>query len=141
MTVMQHLGQIERSADAHARASEFVHYAKYLMLERGSVFAALRTAEANRATPRIVEVLKAAATAGTTTDAAWASPLAPYSQMVDGFLAGLNNAGAFDAMFADMRSFPLHTQIAATTVVASASTVAEAGPKPASKLTTVNGQL
>jgi hypothetical protein len=141
MTIASQLAHLNATTEARARAAEFVHFAKYLMLERGSIFAALKTAEANRATPRIVECLKAATTVGTTSDANWASPLAPYSQIVDGFLSGLVNASAFDAMLGDMRVFPLHTQVSAVTVVASGSTVPQGSSKPVSRLTTINGQL
>ena len=140
MTIGQQLAHLNQTTETRARGAEFVHYARDLMLERGSVFAAVKTAEANRAMPRIVECLKAATTAGTTTDATWASPAAPYGAIVDGFLAGLAQSSAFDSMIGDMRMFPLHTQIAATTVVASGATVPEGSPKPATKLLPISGR-
>jgi hypothetical protein len=141
MTIAQQVAAIQTRIDANARASEFISFARFLMLERGSVFAALKTAEQNRAMPRVLEVLKAATSSGSTTDVTWAAPLAPYAQIVDGFLAGLVNAGAFDQLLPDMRAFSLHTQISATTVVASGAVVPEASSKLVSRLTTVNGQL
>ena len=141
MNLPEQVARVQARIDTHNRAAEFVNYAKYLMLARGSVFAALKTAEHNKALPRIVECLKAATTSGTTTDAIWAAPLAPYGQMVDGFLSGLVNAGAFDQMLPYMRVFPLHEQISAVTVVASAAVVPEGSSKPTSRLTVVNGTL
>ena len=59
---------------------------------------ALEAAKANRATDRVVDVLRAAVSAGTTTDATWAAPLVAYQAISAGFLESLKSASAFQAI-------------------------------------------
>jgi hypothetical protein len=90
------------------RAREFTSYAKFLMLGKGSGLDAYAIASERRALPPVLEVLKSAQTAGTTTDTNWASSLAPYKSISDGFLASLAEFSAFDRILSDTHSNRFH---------------------------------
>ena len=64
----------------------------------GGLPGALEAAKANCATDRVVDVLRAAVSAGTTTDATWAAPLVAYQAISAGFLESLKSASAFQAI-------------------------------------------
>lgn len=134
-------------------AREFVHVARYLMLEKGSWYGASMTAKQARALPRIQELIdavkdqsgsifKTATSVGTTTDNTWASPLAQYAPLADGFLASLRNQSAFDTLLPSMRNVPLGLQnVAVCSGGATASTINENMVKPVSKLSFTSASL
>jgi hypothetical protein len=139
-TVLNFFG-VDARTDQERAGTEFVHFAKYLMLAKGSLFGALELAEEKRALPRIKEVLKAAATAGTTTNSTWAAPLSAYTQIADGFLASLRNVGVFDAALLSMKNVPMKSQVTVTTLGATAASIGEGQVKVISKLALANSQM
>ena len=102
MTIAQHLGQLNRKADINQRAKDFAHVARWLTLAAANRTDAVDLAERDRAPPQIVQAVKAAVDAGSTTG--WGQPLAGYETLAEGFLQSLRQASAFDAMLPSMRS-------------------------------------
>ena len=82
----------------------------------------------------VIEGIKSAVAAGTTSDSGFASPLS-YSELSDAFLSSLRNVGAFDSALPFAKQIPLNTRIAITTVGATAGSIAEGSNKIISKLT------
>jgi hypothetical protein len=141
-TLARRLGDIVARDERDDRAKDFVNFAKYLMLANGSVFGAIALAKEKRALPRIVSVLeqKAAQSPGTSTG--WASPLAAYDQIAEGFLSSLRTWGIFDqALAGGIKILPMRTQCAVMTAGATGSTIGEGQLKPISRLSLANAQL
>src|SRR5262249_42609425 len=65
---------------------------------------------------------KTAIVAGTPNSGNWAAPLAPYDQVVAGFLEGLRNISALDAILPSMKRVPFRTRVSIVTTVPTAST-------------------
>src|SRR5262245_58610323 len=141
MTIAQEIGRLNREQEVTQGAREFAAVARLLTLHKGNLDLAFRDAERSRALPRIQDSLKAATTAGTTTGATWAQPLAPYAQVADAFLASLRNFGCFDRALPFMKNIPPHTTAAVVSVGASAASVREGQLKPISRLTLGSNQL
>jgi hypothetical protein len=158
MTIAQTIGRISAQQEMTQKAREFTNLARVVALSRGDHAMAQQLAQRNLLGPRIKTIfenhhrvyemrrdvvarLKAAVSAGTTTDNTWALPLAEYDVLADAFLASLKNYGAFDAMLPSMRRVPFRTRIGASTSGASGNTVPQASVKPISKLTLTGTQI
>ncbi len=116
-------------------AADFNAYAKCLMLGRGDKLNAMTQAEVMLgAVSRPAAVLKAAVTAGTTTDTDWAAGLVDYQVMQQQFLDTLRHGGVFDRMLADMLGVPLRSRVVANSTVLVGDAPAEAAPKPIRQL-------
>lgn len=92
-------GVSSRTAPASVKAAKaekgiaFARYAKSLALSKGNLMQAVEVAKRwEDDTPQVGNVLKAAVSAGTTTDPTWAAPLVEYNQMADEFLELLQPA-------------------------------------------------
>ena len=133
MTIAQRIGQIAREQIVNQRALEFAHVCRWHMLGQGNLGNALSAAKAGRANERIIEGIKAATDAGTTSNGTWAAPLA-YQELSDGFLVSLRNIGVFDAALPFALDVPLNTQVAMTTTGVTAATIGEGQVKVISKL-------
>jgi HK97 family phage major capsid protein len=84
-------------------------------------------------TPEVELFIKAAVAAGTTTDAAWAGPLAPYKPMQDEFLEFLRPA-TIVGKIPNLRQVPFLTSVPSQTGGAAAQWVGEGAPKPVGAL-------
>ena len=84
-------------------------------------------------TPEVVEVLRAAVAAGTTTDPAWAAPLVNYQVMASEFIE-LLRAETILGRLSGYRSVPFNIKIPRQTAGATANWVGEGLSKPVSKL-------
>jgi HK97 family phage major capsid protein len=139
MTIMQTIARADAAIETRAASLEFLRYAQSLILAKGIRCDALELAQSRRvfAGPRVVDVLKSAVAAATTTDTTWASELAPYRQISAGFVSSLAAFSAFDRIWDDgsFVKVPMKTRIATTTIAASGSTVGEGSAKIISRLT------
>src|SRR4051812_42964919 len=109
-------------------AQEFASFAHLLIKSSGDLSLAAASAATDRLVPpRVASVLKSAVAAGTTSDNAWAAPLADYQGIVSNFLGSLSNVGAFDRILADngFLKVPLKTRLALVSGSAVADEVAE----------------
>jgi hypothetical protein len=124
-------------------AAPLTALAKHLMIAKGRPSEALTIAQSNRALPIITDVLKSAVSAGSTSDATWAAELAPYRSMATDFAMSLAPFGAFDAILQDQgfKAVPLRTNIAITSLTATATVLGERQTKPISKLELDQAQL
>ena len=105
--------------DNRARAGEFVMLARSLLAGGAEgTLGALEAAKASRATERVQAILKAAVTAGTTTDT---SQLIGYSQVAEGFLKSLRNDSAYQAILSNgsFRQVPFRSRLGIVTTGAS----------------------
>lgn len=140
-TPLRQLGAIHASMEAATRSGEFVAYAKHLLAAKGFPATALQYAQDSRATPGVLSVLKSAVQAGgTTATSDWGSELATFS---NGFVGSLAAFGAYDKILSDgaFVRVPVRTKIAVVTIAATVAPVAEAAPKPISKVVFSNPQL
>jgi HK97 family phage major capsid protein len=131
---LQQLARANREIEIDQRTKEFAHVARWLMLGKGNLGNTIYEAKAAHQNERVLEGIKAAAAGGTTSNATWAAPLA-YAEMADSFLASLRNVGVYDAALPFSKQIPLNTQIAVTTVGATAASTGEGQSKIISKLT------
>lgn len=110
-------------------------YAKILAMARGDLPQALLISEERGETGRVQSVLKAAVAAGTTTDLAWAKPLADHQIIVGAFVSLLRNSSVFyKALDTGMVRLPFNTQVALVTAGATAGIVGEGNPAPVTRL-------
>src|SRR5262245_8982688 len=114
MTLAAQVGAIHREQTTNQAAMDFAHMARFMLLGKGNANSILTSAKTGRANERIVEGIKALASAGTTTDGTWAAPLA-YQELSDGFLGSLRNHGLFDSALPFALQIPLNTQAVITT--------------------------
>ena len=117
-----------------APATAFIRYVQALAVSRGSTMQAVEYAKRwHDSTPEVELVLKAAVAAGTTTDAAWAGPLAPLTPLTTDFLALLRPAtilGKVDTFF----KVPFNVSVASQTGGGTYQWVGQGAPKPVGKL-------
>lgn len=132
-TPLRQLAAINASMEINQKALAFAHVAKWLALGKGQTGNSLFEAQAARATPEVVEALKAAAQAGTTGDGTWAAPLA-YQALSDAFLVSLRNFGVYDAALPFAVDLPLNQQVALVTAGATATSVGEGQVKTISRI-------
>jgi HK97 family phage major capsid protein len=139
MTIAQRIAKVDAAIETRAASREFIEYARALILAKGIRTDALELAQSKRvlAGPRVVDVLKSAVAAATTTDTTWASGLAVYSQISAGFISSLQTFSCFDRIWADNAfvKVPMRTRIATTTLATTGSTVGEGSSKIISRLT------
>jgi hypothetical protein len=159
MTIAQQIGRAHASAELSTKAREFVNLARIIALSRGNHADAQQLAQDKLMGPTIKSIvaghhrvyemrpdlanrLKAAVSAGSTTDSSWALPLSEYQTLASAFLESLRNWSAFDAMLAGgMKRVPFRVRVGSTTVGLTGSTVSQASIKPISKLTLSASQI
>ena len=134
MTIRQQIEKVSSNIETATRVREFAAVAKYLMLGKGHSGNALFEAQGKRAGEKVIEAVKSASSAGTTSSGTFAGPLS-YTELADAFLSSLRNVGCFDAALPFSKQIPLNTQIALVSVGASAASVGEGQTKVISKLT------
>lgn len=133
--VADHAAVIDRSR----AVGDFVTIARRLMIARGDFMEARTAAEADpRTTGRVSTILRAAISAGTTSNM---SELADYQQLVGAFSDSLAAFSAFDRIRADAVQAPLRMNLVAVTGAAQAYVVGEGAPKPLTRLSMVSAQL
>jgi HK97 family phage major capsid protein len=117
-----------------APATAFIRYCQALAVSRGSTLQAVEYAKKwHDTTPEVELALKAAVAAGTTTDAAWAGPLAPITPLTTDFLALLRPAtilGKVDTFF----KVPFNVSVASQTGGGTYAWVGQGAPKPVGTL-------
>lgn len=84
-------------------------------------------------TPEVAEILKAAVSAGTTTDSTWAEPLAQYTNLASEFVEYLRPLTIIGRI-QGMRRVPFLSKFPRQTAAAVANWVGETKPKPATSL-------
>src|SRR5262245_56790792 len=141
MTIAARVAQVSSKIESGTRAGEFIQLAHALALADvadGGLIGAVQRLEANRGSPRVIEVLKAAVSAGTTT--AWAD-LVTFQAMADGFLQTVARTSVLEAVRTngDWRLLPPNARVGALTIGMTGSTVLEGLPKPVSRLTIADG--
>lgn len=114
-------------------------FARYLGLAKGNVMLAEQMAKQNgREHPQVVEMVKAAVAAGTTTHATWASPLVPaesggFADFVE-YLRPLTIVGKFGtAGIPSLRRVPFRVGLVGQTSGGAAYWVGEGAAKPLTK--------
>ena len=117
-----------------APGTAFIRYCQALAVAKGSRLEALDYAKRwHESTPEVELYLKAAVAAGTTTDAAWAGPLAPITPLQQDFLALLRPAtilGKVDTFF----KVPFNVSVASQTGGGTYQWVGQGAPKPVGAL-------
>jgi HK97 family phage major capsid protein/HK97 family phage prohead protease len=123
------------------KGTAFTRYVMALAASRGN---RLEAAEFSKrwhdSTPEIEVVLRAAVTAGTTTDADWAQPLVAYRQMADEFIELLRPATIIGRI-PGLRQVPFNVKIPVQTQGSLVNWVGETKPKPVGELKFVMIQL
>ena len=136
MTIAQRIGVVRADIATATAAGEFASLARSLAIagSASGVLGALRHAESNGATPRVVEILRAASAAGSTSD--WGSELVAYRQIAGSFLESMARNSAFEAIrvAGGWRTLPLNTRIGAVTSRLIGARVFELQSKPISRL-------
>lgn len=111
----------------------FTRYALALARANGNLTQALAIAQANKTwhdqTPEIETVLRAAVSAGTTTDTTWAGPLVEYQDMASEFI-GYLRPRTIIGRIPGLRQVPFKVKVPRQTAVASVGWVGESKPKP-----------
>lgn len=117
------------------KGTAFTRYAMSLAAAKGNAMAAVEIAKSNwsKDTPEVEAVLRAAVAAGTTTDAAWAAPLAVYNNMTAEFIE-LLRPETFMGRMTGFRNVPFLVRMARQTGGVTAGWVGEANPKPVGQL-------
>jgi hypothetical protein len=134
MTIAQQIGRQVMEKEAYTNAKLFCHVAKWVALAKnGGLQEAHHQAKLNRALPPIVNVLKTAADAGSTTG--WGSPLADQTGLADAFLASLSNVSIYQAALPFMPRVPFRTTVRVVSSGATGAMVNEAMTKPVTRLT------
>lgn len=115
--------------------TNFARYCMALAAGKGNLHASLEYAKSvyGQKSPEIVQIMKAAVAAGTTSDPEWAGSLVAYNQMSSEFIELLRPAtiiGRLDGF----RRVPFNIRIPRQTAGASVGWVGENAPKPVSKL-------
>jgi len=117
-----------------APATAFIRYCQALAVTKGEIMHAVEYAKRwHDSTPEVELVLKAAVAAGTTTDAAWAGPLAPITPLATDFLALLRPAtilGKVDTFF----KVPFNVSVPSQTGGGTYQWVGQGAPKPVGTL-------
>lgn len=122
------------------KGTSFTRYVMALSRSRGNPYEASEFSKRwQDSTPEVTEVLKAAAAAGTTTDADWASKLIAYTTMTDEFLEllrpmtilGKFGTGGIPAL----RRVPFNVRMATQTAGGTYGWVGEGAAKPVGELT------
>ena len=105
-----------------------------LLSAKGNLTMALEIAKSRfRDTPEVVDVLKAAVAAGTTTDAEWAAPLVQYQNMAGEFAELLRPRTIFGRI-EGFRRVPFNIRVPRQTGAGTYGWVGQAKPKPVGEL-------
>jgi hypothetical protein len=139
-SIAQRIGVVNAGIEYATKNREFQQVCRHLMIggrEPGGLSAAVTSAEAARASPRVVGALqeiKAAVAAGNTANS---SALLEFNSLAAGWLESLRHNSAFESILAagGFRRLPLRTRVGQIAVGASASTVLEGAYKPVTALT------
>jgi HK97 family phage major capsid protein len=116
------------------KAQGFTRYAMALAAAKGNLYGALEIAKRwEKETPDVVQVLRAAVAAGTTTDPAWAQPLVYYDNLVNEFIEFLRPETIFGRL-SGYRTIPFNVRIPRQTAGSTAQWVGEGQSKPVSAL-------
>jgi hypothetical protein len=141
---MRHISAISEDIDARARSGEFLMLARCVLRGGGVPGAAAKAAEAMRATPRVIEILqKSSVAVGDTTTSGWASQLAPYQPLSDGFVSSLQRFSATDQIAAagDFYRMPLRTQTAIGSTAAQSPGLSSLAAVPLSAMDFTSARL
>jgi HK97 family phage major capsid protein len=115
----------------------FTRFAMSLMIAKGNLMLAERIAQSNERwrneTPEVETVLRAAVSAGTTTDPTWAGPLVVYQNLQSEFIEYLRPLTIIGRI-PGLRRVPFKVKIPRQTGAASVSWVGEGKVKPISSL-------
>jgi HK97 family phage major capsid protein/HK97 family phage prohead protease len=112
------------------KGTAFTRYCMALAVSKGNIVQAERLAALNfKDTPEVSMVLRAAADAGTTSDATWAGPLVQYQDMVSEFIDLLRNATILGRMNA-VRRVPFNVRIPRKTAGSTGAFVGEGAATP-----------
>ncbi|MFK4823763.1 phage major capsid protein [Paenochrobactrum sp. BZR 588] len=122
------------------KGTAFTRYAIALARSKGNVMQAAEIAKDWGDTPEVETVLRAAVSAGTTTDAAWAKPLVEYQNMSSEFV-DLLRPQTIIGRIPGLRNVPFNINIPRQTAGSSAQWVGEGKPKPVSSLAFDNIKL
>lgn len=117
------------------KGAAFTRYVMSLAAAKGNTVAACEIAKAHwgKDTPEVESILRAAVSAGTTTDTTWAAPLAQYTQMSSEFIELLRPL-TFQGRMTGFRNVPFLIRMPRQTAGATAGWVGQAAPKPVSSL-------
>ena len=115
------------------KGTAFARYAQALAFSKGNLMQAHEIAKRWSDTPEVEVVLKAAMTAGTTTDTDWAQPLVEYQTMADEFIDLLRPATIIGNI-PNLRRVPFNIRVAGKTQGSTVGWVGEGLPKPVSEL-------
>lgn len=115
----------------------FTRYVMALHLAKGNLMMAERVAQSNdrwmNETPEVVEVVRSAINAGTTTDTTWAGPLVPYQNLQQDFIEYLRPL-TIVGRIPGLRRVPFKVKIPRQTGAATVGWVGEGKIKPLSQL-------
>jgi len=136
----QRIAQCTEEQLMHQRAADFCHMGKWMALGKGNYGNALALAQSGRANERVVEAIKAAMNAGTTTDGSFAGPLA-FQELADGFLLSLRNNGIFDAALPFALNVPLNMLALVVTSGVSGASIGEGQSMVFSRLSLASSAL
>lgn len=115
-------------------ATSFTRYMKALAATNGNRYEAIQFAQQWKdSTPEVELWLKAAVAAGTTTDATWAGPLAPFKPLMDEFLELLRPKTIVDRI-RNFRNVPFNCSVPSQTGGGTYGWVGQGAPKPVGKL-------
>jgi HK97 family phage major capsid protein len=117
-------------SSARAKAAPTVRTAMLLMAHKGNLIEA--ESRAVRSFPASVEIqnyFKSAVSAGTTSDPAWAAPLAAHSAVIAGFVELLRSASVLGRL-KGLRSAPFDTRTLIQSAGSQGAFVAEGHPSP-----------
>lgn len=113
----------------------FTKYAMLLIASKGNLTQAVEMARVHcKDDPRIETVLKAAVSAGSTSDATWAGPLLPYNDMASEFIEYLRPMTILGKIESAMRRVPFNVRMPRQTGGATAGWVGQGSPTPVSSL-------
>lgn len=113
----------------------FTRYAIALGQAKGNLVQALEISKKwEHSSPEVIEVLKSAVAAGTTTDSGWASQLVVYQNMVSEF-AELLRPATIIGRIPNLRRVPFNILIPRQTAGSTTGWVGQGAPKPVSRLT------
>lgn len=117
---------------------EFARYVRCLVMAKGDPMRALEIAKANfQDNTRVINVLKAAVAAGTTTDSTWAGPLVDYQTLAEEFIEFLRPMtiiGKFGQNgIPALRRVPFNVRMSRQTSGGAGYWVGQGAPKPLTK--------
>ncbi|MBY9062309.1 phage major capsid protein [Sphingomonas yunnanensis] len=116
------------------KGTSFTRYAMALARSKGNLMQAAEIAKSwADSTPEVETILRAAVSAGTTTDTAWAKPLVEYQNMSSEF-AELLRPATIIGRIAGLRRVPFEIKIPRQVGGSSVGWVGEGKPKPVSAL-------